>query len=36
VSSAVTTVLSFVLYDGDITYQKLSKKGFNEDPLEYT
>eukprot|EP00801_Mesodinium_rubrum_P005036 Mrub_05039.p2 GENE.Mrub_05039~~Mrub_05039.p2 ORF type:complete len:376 (-),score=78.73 Mrub_05039:53-1105(-) len=36
VSSAATTILSFYLYDGDITYERLSKKGFNEDPVEYS
>lgn len=32
VISAITTILSFYLYNGDITYQRLASKGFNEDP----
>ena len=31
----LTITLSFILFDGDITYQRLATKGFNEDPVSF-
>lgn len=32
----VTVTVSFYVYDGDVTYQRLTSKGFSEAPTEFT
>lgn len=32
----VTVTVSWILFDGDVSYQRLSSKGFNETPTQFT